>query len=120
MTRASDLGRLADVLESARLIQAYVQQHTDAAGLVADTMAQDAIVRRIAIIHEAYAKLSDETKARLAGIPFAKIKGMRNIAIHAYQQTDEVIVFHVAKHEIATVIEIVSPVFDELSASNEA
>ena len=72
-------------------------------------------MRRIAVIHEAHSKLSEPVKDRLSEIPFKKIRGMRNITIHAYGQTDESILFHVATNEIATIVAIVEPLLDKLS-----
>ena len=47
-----------------------------------------AVVRAIEIVGEAAANIGDETKARLPGIPWAHIVGMRNRLVHAYFSID--------------------------------
>lgn len=92
---ADQLGRLRDILESARLIATYVQHVTDAE-FRADKEKQDAVVRRIEIIGEATAHLSEETRAAVPELPFRKMRGMRNIVAHDYARVDETIVWEVA------------------------
>lgn len=92
---ADQLGRLRDILESARLIATYVQHVTDAE-FRDDKEKQDAVVRRIEIIGEATAHLSEETRAAVPELPFRKMRGMRNIVAHDYARVDEAIVWEVA------------------------
>ncbi|MFH0344699.1 MAG: DUF86 domain-containing protein [Chromatiales bacterium] len=78
---ADQLGRLRDILEASRLIASYVKD-TSEADFRADTQKQDAVVRRIEIIGEATAHLSDETRREVPALPFRKLRGMRNIVAH--------------------------------------
>ncbi|MBJ7326388.1 MAG: DUF86 domain-containing protein, partial [Chthoniobacterales bacterium] len=51
------------------------------------------VIRRIEIIGEATAHLSEATRAQLPALPFRQMRGMRNILAHDYGQdevTDEV------------------------------
>jgi uncharacterized protein with HEPN domain len=80
---ADQLGRLRDILEASRLIASYMKD-TSEAQFRADTQKQDAVVRRIEIIGEATAHLSDETRREIAALPFRKMRGMRNIVAHDY------------------------------------
>lgn len=57
---ADQLGRLRDILEAARLIASYVKDTTPA-DFGSDTQKQDAVIRRIEIIGEATAHLTEET-----------------------------------------------------------
>jgi uncharacterized protein with HEPN domain len=59
------LGRLRDILEAARLIARYVSDTTEAA-FRADRQKQDAVIRRIEIIGEAAAHLSEATRQAAA------------------------------------------------------
>jgi uncharacterized protein with HEPN domain len=92
---ADQLGRLRDILESARLIASYVDGVTEAA-FRSDSEKQDAVVRRIEIIGEATAHLSEETRAVIPELPFRKMRGMRNIVAHDYARVDVGIVWEVA------------------------
>ena len=104
------LGRLRDILESAQLIAAYVKDVTEAA-FRADTEKQDAVVRRIEIIGEATAHLSDETRAAVPELPFRKMRGMRNIVAHDYARVDVGIVWEVATIHVPEVCGVLERFF---------
>jgi uncharacterized protein with HEPN domain len=63
------LGRLRDILEAARLIARYVSETTEAA-FRAVRQKQDAVIRRIEIIGEAAARLSEATRQAVTELPF--------------------------------------------------
>jgi uncharacterized protein with HEPN domain len=75
------LGRLRDILNAARLIGSYVENTTETE-FAANIEKQDAIIRRIEIIGEATAHLTDETRKAIPELPFRKMRGMRNIVAH--------------------------------------
>ena len=89
------LGRLRDILEASRLIAAYVKGASEAS-FQSDTQKQDAVMRRIEIIGEAAAHLSEETRRTVPELPFRKMRGMRNIVAHDYANVDLGIVWQVA------------------------
>jgi uncharacterized protein with HEPN domain len=92
---ADHLGRLHDILEATRRIAAYVKDKT-AAEFRADTQKQDAVIRRIEIIGEAAAHLSDATRREIPELPFRRMRGMRNIVAHDYANVDVRIIREVA------------------------
>jgi len=57
---------------------------------------QDAVMRRIEIIGEAAAHLSDDTRQAVPELPFRRMRGMRNIVAHDYANVDLNIVWQVA------------------------
>lgn len=65
-----------------------------------NTEKQDAVVRRIEIIGEATAHLSDETRTLLPDLPFRKMRGMRNIVAHDYGHVDVALVWKAATVKI--------------------
>jgi len=89
------LGRLRDILESARLIATYVRDVSKAA-FQSNSEKQDAVVRRIENIGEATAHLSEETRVEIPELPFRKMRGMRNIVAHDYANVDVGIVWEIA------------------------
>ena len=89
------LGRLHDILDAARLIASYVKDTSESA-FHTDVQKQDAVIRRIEIIGEAAAHLSNETRATIPQLPFRKMRGMRNIVAHDYANVDLKIVWEVA------------------------
>lgn len=69
----------------------------EAAGFVAKRVLLDlhtdrqltlALVKEIEIIGEAAARLPDETRAAIPGIPWADVIGMRNRLVHVYFDID--------------------------------
>jgi uncharacterized protein with HEPN domain len=107
---ADQLGRLHDILEAARLIAAYVKD-TTGADFRADSQKQDAVIRRIEIIGEAAAHLSDETRAAIPELPFRKMRGMRNIVAHDYANVDAKTVWEVATVHVAEICAVLEAFF---------
>jgi len=104
---ADQFGRLRDILEAARLIASYLKDTTQS-DFVANREKQDAVIRRIEIIGEATAHLTESTRQALPQLPYRKMRGMRNILTHDYANIDlkivrEVGIVHVP--EICAVLE---------------
>ena len=104
------LGRLRDILEAARLIARYVKD-TAEVDFRADTQKQDAVMRRIEIIGEAAAHLSEETRRAVAELPFRKMRGMRNIVAHDYANVDLNIVWQIATVHVPQVCAVLEKFF---------
>jgi len=95
-------GRLQDILEACMLIENYVacvSMHE----FLGDTEKQDAVIRRIEIIGEATAHLSDTTRALLPVLPFRQMRGMRNIVAHDYGHVDVALVWKAATGNIPSI-----------------
>ncbi len=73
-----DAASLLDILDSARLIQGYVEGR-DLHDLLDDVGLQDQVVRRFEIIGEAASRLSEEMRNCLAGIPWRAVINLRNV-----------------------------------------
>jgi uncharacterized protein with HEPN domain len=104
---ADQVGRLRDILESARLIRTYVKDTVES-GFRKDRQKQDAVIRRIEIIGEATTHLSEATRQSIPELPFRKMRGMRNLVAHDYANVDLKIVWDVATvhvPEVRTVLE---------------
>lgn len=105
---AEQLGRLRDILNAARLIARYVQG-VSKAEFAANIEKQDAVIRRIEIIGEATAHLTDETRATIPELPFRKMRGMRNIVAHDYANVDVTVVWDVATIHVPQLIPVLEP-----------
>jgi uncharacterized protein with HEPN domain len=99
---ADQLGRLRDILQASRLIASYIKD-TSEAQFRADTQKQDAVIRRIEIIGEVTAHLSEETRREIVALPFRKMRGMRNIVADDYANVDLGVVWEVASVHIPEV-----------------
>ena len=104
---ADQLGRLRDILQAARLIASYLEDTTEA-DFLANSEKQDAVIRRIEVIGEATAHLTEATRQAIPELPFRKMRGMRNIVAHDYANVDLKIVWEVGivyVPEICSVLE---------------
>ena len=83
----SDLVRLQHMLDAAREAVVFGTGRA-AADLRKDRVLTLALVKCIEIVGEAASKMTVETRAAHAGIPWTDIVGMRNRLIHAYFDVD--------------------------------
>ena len=93
------LGRLRDIREACSLIESYMVG-VSSKDFFEDTEKQDAVIRRIEIIGEATAHLSEATRAQLPTLPFRQMRGMRNIVAHDYGHVDVALVWKAATEKI--------------------
>ena len=71
------------------------------------------MVRRIEIIGEATAHLSDATRRAVPELPFRKMRGMRNIVAHDYANVDLNIVWQVATVHVPEVCAVLEKFFSK-------
>jgi uncharacterized protein with HEPN domain len=60
----------------------------------------DAVLYQLTLIGEASKRLSDAFRSRHEDIPWADLRGMRNILIHEYHRVDLQEVWHTARHDL--------------------
>lgn len=94
---------LRDILESGQAIQQYVNG-IDFVDCVADRMRVAATIREFEIIGEAVGKLSTDTKAQQAHLPWQDIKDFRNLLIHEYFGIDLQIIWSVIGEELPVLL----------------
>jgi uncharacterized protein with HEPN domain len=99
------LGRLRDIREACLLIESYVAG-VSPEEFFEDTEKQDAVIRRIEIIGEATAHLSEAARAELTALPFRQMRGMRNIVAHDYGHVDVVLVWKAATAKIPMIRQV--------------
>jgi uncharacterized protein with HEPN domain len=104
------LGRLRDILEAARLIASYIKNTTEI-DFRSNTEKQDAVIRRIEIIGEATAHLTDATRQAIRELPFRKMRGMRNIVAHDYANVDLKIIWEVATVHVPEICAVLEKFF---------
>jgi uncharacterized protein with HEPN domain len=101
---------LLDILHSAEIVEDYIAGYSPELFLE-DVRTQDAVLRRLLVIGEAAARLSDETKAAFENVPFGKIVGMRNKIVHDYGQVDLQIIWETAQLHLPKVREVLNDWF---------
>ena len=113
---ADQLGRLRDILQAARLIASYLKDTTEA-DFLANSEKQDAVIRRIEIIGEATAHLTETTRQAIPELPFRKMRGMRNLVAHDYANVDLKIVGEVGIAHVPEICAILGKFFAAESSS---
>lgn len=94
-----DVGHLADIVNAARRIQAYLSG-VDYGAFERDPMRQDAVIRQLEILGEATKRLSEDFRLEHPDVPWRGIAGMRDILIHAYDHVDVAEVWRVAVQDV--------------------
>ena len=82
-----DKSSLIDILNACESIERYIQNKT-LDDFERDEMLQDAVIRKIEILCEASNRVSEEIKNRFPDLPWDKMRAMRNILIHMYDELD--------------------------------
>lgn len=78
-----------------------------------DTMLARALVNCLAVVGEAAARVTPETRARDESIPWAQIVGMRNRLIHAYFDIDQDEVWRTVTEDLPTLANRLQALLDE-------
>ena len=86
MTKRPEL-LLEHIRTSIRLVAVYLSG-VDKQSFLASPQIQDSVCRRLEIIGEAAAKLPKDFCDAHPEVPWAKMRGMRNMLIHEYFQID--------------------------------
>ena len=101
--RPEDRTRILHMIEAAETVADFVsgraREH-----LGSDRMLLFALVRVVEVLGEAAAKVSPETRAAAAGIPWPQIVAMRNRLTHAYLDVDPDILWKTATEEIPALL----------------
>jgi len=94
-----DKSSLIDILNSCESIERYIENKTFD-DFDKDEMLQDAVIRKIEILGEASNRLSEEVKNRFTDLPWDKMRTMRNILIHMYDELDHDIIWDTITKDI--------------------
>ena len=90
---------LTDIFESIESIEEYIRD-VDVVTFLSNKEKQDAIIRRIEIIGEASGKIPISIREKYPNVPWTKIKGMRNVAIHHYFGVSPELIWQVATVDV--------------------
>jgi hypothetical protein len=66
----------------------------------ADEKTVDAVVRNLVVIGEASRHIPEDVEQRHPGIPWDKMRGIRNVVAHEYFGVDAGILWETARHDL--------------------
>jgi len=96
--------RIEDILDAAARVQRYVAGK-DLAGFVSDDLTLDAVSRCFGIIGEAVTHVPEEVIAAHPEIPWAEMRGMRNIVVHEYFGVTNETLWKTAREDLPAILE---------------
>lgn len=96
--------RIEDILDAAERAQRYVAG-MDLATFVADDRTLDAVSRCFGIIGEAVTHVPKEVIAAHPDIPWAEMRGLRNIVVHEYFGVTNETLWKTAREDLPAIIE---------------
>lgn len=107
---------LDDRIRAQHMLEAARDVVTIAAGKTLDDLRSDMTLRRAMVnaiqeIGEAACRVSAPGRARLAGVEWTQMMGMRHRLVHGYDVINLEIVWHVATEEVAPLIDALEAAF---------
>jgi uncharacterized protein with HEPN domain len=96
--------RIEDILDAATRIGRYIEGK-DLAAFVADALTLDAVSRCFGIIGEAATHVPSDITAAHPEIPWAEMRGLRNIVVHEYFGVTNETLWKTAREDLPTIIE---------------
>jgi hypothetical protein len=91
--------RLRDILAAIDKIRRYTAG-MDFATFAGDERTIDAVIRNFTVIGEAANHLPDELVSHQPGVPWAEMRGMRNVVIHEYFGVSLAILWETIQHDL--------------------
>ena len=107
-----DAASLYDIVESGRLVLTYVDALTSEV-FEADTLRQDAVIRRLVIMGEASKRVSLDFRTAHPEVPWREMAGFRDIAVHDYLAIVIARVWMAATTKVASIVELVEALVDD-------
>ena len=100
----SDEVRIRHMIQAGETALRFVADR-QLADLERDEMLRFALIRAVEMIGEAASRISAETRAESASVPWADAVLMRNRLIHAYFNIDHTVLWKTAKEDIPALLD---------------
>ncbi len=109
--------RLEDINEALNFIKEYVKD-MDAISWAKDRKTIDAVIRNLEIIGEAANHIPDSIQSKYTKIPWAQMKGMRNILIHEYFGVDSEVLWKTINDDLPRLKIQIQTLLSEIEVSD--
>ena len=104
--------RIGDIIYCCEKILRYTSRMNQQQ-LVEQDLVMDAVLRNIEVIGEATKNIPDDVRARMPGIEWKKIAGMRDWISHVYYRVDDDIVWDAVETEVPELLRTLRAFKDE-------
>lgn len=104
--------RVEDILEAIERIEVYTAGLTFES-FAADRKTVDAVVRNIEIIGEASGYVPEEIQRRYPDIPWSRMRGMRNVLIHRYDEVSLPILWETIRRRLPPLVSPLRAILEE-------
>ncbi len=108
---------LIDIFNACESISRFINKKTKE-DFFNDEMMHEAVIRKIEIIGEASGRISNQFKKRFPQLPWRKMKSMRNILIHMYDEVELEFVWDTATKDIHALKNLVGEILPLLDDQN--
>jgi len=95
--------RVQDILEAIGRIERHTRG-LDFEGFRRSELAMDAVIRNFEVIGEAARFISSELETRHPDVPWADMRGFRNVLVHEYFGVNTEILWETAKNELPKLV----------------
>lgn len=106
--------RIEDIIEAIQRIQSYTAGY-ELSSFTADLKTVDAVVRNMKVIREAARHIPPEIETKYAFVPWAEMRGMRNILLHEYFGVNVEILWQTVVNDLPPVISTLQRIQSEES-----
>jgi uncharacterized protein with HEPN domain len=110
-----EIALLVDMVENARCVMDYVKG-LEKQAFLSHLLVQDAVIRRLSVVGEAARFISKPTCA-LIPIPWHKVRAMRHILVHDYDDINLDVVWEVATVHAPDLVLKITAYLDESGCS---
>lgn len=104
---------LKDILDCIEKIEKYIKGMSFE-DFIQNDMVVDAVIRNLEIIGEASKNIPEQARSQYGEIPWKRIIGIRNVAIHGYFAVDLEIIRTIVKDRLPGTKPKIQQMFDEI------
>jgi len=113
MKKRSYIVFIEDILSSMEKIERYVS-NSNYETFEENEMIVDAVIRNLEIIGEASKNIPDDIRKRYSDIPWKRMVGLRNIAIHEYSEVDLKTIWRIIKKNLPETKQDILKILDNM------
>ena len=78
-----------------------------------NTMLRKAVLHSLTILGEAAGRIGEASEAEVPGLPWRRMKNLRNVIVHDYEGVNLPIIWKIVTEELPVVVAVLNPLFPE-------